>query len=113
MKRNINFKLIGLLIVFGGIFIPIIMFIIWGEIYDPQAGLFYNVQKSKLVFKRKIDQEKLKLEDKNINSIQEYKEYKRYIQKEISIHFKYIAAIGIMVVFFGIGVIFTEEFERF
>ena len=53
MKRDINYKRIGLLIVFGVIFIPIITFLIWCEVHDPQAGLYYNMKKSKLVFKKR------------------------------------------------------------
>jgi len=112
MKRDINSKRIGLLIVFGGIFIPIIAFLIWDEVYDPQADLYYNVQKSKLVFRKRIVKDKDSINNENLSSKEEYQEYKRYIQREISIHFKYIAAIGLIIVFLGIAVMFTEEFER-
>ena len=112
MKRDINSKRIGLLIVFGGIFIPIIAFLIWDEAYDPQADLYYNVQKSKLVFRKRIVKDKDSINNENLSSKEEYQEYKRYIQREISIHFKYIAAIGLIIVFLGIAVMFTEEFER-
>jgi len=56
-----------LLIVFGGIFIPIITFLIWCEVHDPQAGLYYNMKKSKLVFKKGTN-EIFKIEQKNISS---------------------------------------------
>src|SRR6056297_156063 len=113
MQGDINYKKICLIIVFGGIFIPIITFLIWGEVYDPEAGLYYNVQKSKLVFKKRIKENKTSLKDKNLSFRDEYQEYKKIIQKEISIHFKYIVAFGLIIVLIGVTVVFTEEFKIF
>ena len=70
------------------------------------------MKKSKLVFKKGTN-EIFKIEQKNISSQKAYKEYKQYIQKEISLQFKYIAVGGIIIVLLGLAVMFREEFERF
>lgn len=112
MKRNIDYKKVAKFLIFGGIFIPIILFLIWGQVYEPEGGLVYNLKNSKIVFRKGVPKES-KVDNNDYNVYEEYERYKEYIKKEISIQFKYIVVFGLILIILGFFVMLMGGFERF